>query len=155
LIKGYRRSQGLLFRKDDSRFALVKQNFEETIRQLMEDKNVRMINRNLGSGTRVLLDRLLLEQRPSGFFQEAKSHNSVAAAIAQKRADWGIAIHSVAEDSGLAFFPMQDEEYDFIIPQKRLKRTEVRQFLNLLQQPNIQLQLNKLGLTVDALNKKS
>ena len=155
LIKGYRRSQGLLFRKDDSRFALVKQNFEETIRQLMEDKNVRMINRNLGSGTRVLLDRLLLEQRPSGFFQEAKSHNSVAAAIAQKRADWGIAIHSVAKDSGLAFFPMQDEEYDFIIPQKRLKRTEVRQFLNLLQQPNIQLQLNKLGLTVDALNKKS
>jgi len=155
LIKGYRRSQGLLFRKDDSRFALVKQNFEETIRQLMEDKNVRMINRNLGSGTRVLYDRLLLEQRPSGFFQEAKSHNSVAAAIAQKRADWGIAIHSVAEDSGLAFFPMQDEEYDFIIPQKRLKRTEVRQFLNLLQQPNIQLQLNKLGLTVDALNKKS
>ncbi|MDP6307594.1 MAG: molybdopterin biosynthesis protein, partial [SAR324 cluster bacterium] len=37
LIKGYRRSQGLLFRKDDSRFALVKQNFQETIRQLMED----------------------------------------------------------------------------------------------------------------------
>ncbi|MDP7439078.1 MAG: substrate-binding domain-containing protein, partial [SAR324 cluster bacterium] len=149
LIKGYRRSQGLLFRKDDSRFALVKQNFQETIRQLMEDKNVRMINRNLGSGTRILLDRLLAGQRPSGFFQEAKSHNSVAAAIAQKRADWGIAIRSVAEDSGLDFFPMQDEEYDFIIPNKRLNRPEVRQFINLLQEANIQSQLNKLGLSTD------
>ncbi len=150
LIKGYRRSQGLLFRKDDSRFALVKQNFQETIRQLMENQNVRMINRNLGSGTRVLLDRLLAGQRPSGFFQEAKSHNSVAAAITHKRADWGIAIRSVAEDSGLDFFPMQDEEYDFIIPNKRLKRQEVRQFINLLQEANIQTQLNKLGLSTDA-----
>lgn len=150
LIKGYRRSQGLLFRKDDSRFALVKQNFQETIRQLMEDQNVRMINRNLGSGTRVLLDRLLAGQRPSGFFQEAKSHNSVAAAITHKRADWGIAIRSVAEDSGLDFFPIQDEEYDFIIPNKRLNRPEVRQFINLLQEANIQSQLNKLGLSTDA-----
>ncbi len=155
LIKGYRRSQGLLFRKDDSRFALVKQNIQETIRQLMENQNVRMINRNLGSGTRVLLDRLLAGQRPSGFFQEAKSHNSVAAAIAQKRADWGIAIRSVAEDSGLDFFPMQDEEYDFIIPNKRLNRPEVRQFINLLQEANIQSQLNKLGLSTDVPVKKS
>jgi putative molybdopterin biosynthesis protein len=79
----------------------------------------------------------------------------VAAAIAQKRADWGIAIRSVAEDSGLAFFPLQDEEYDFIIPNKRLKRPEVTLFLNLLQEPNIQTELNKLGLTVDAPNKKN
>jgi putative molybdopterin biosynthesis protein len=114
----------------------------------MGDQNVRMINRNRGSGTRVLLDRLLAEKQPSGFFQEAKSHNSVAAAIAQKRADWGIAIRSVAEDSGLNFFPMQDEEYDFIIPQKRLNRPEVRQFISLLNEPNIQIQLNNLGLTV-------
>ena len=116
----------------------------------MGDQNVRMINRNLGSGTRVLLDRLLANQQPSGFFQEAKSHNSVAAAIAQKRADWGIAIRSVAEDSGLGFSQMQDEEYDFIIPQKRLNRPEVRQFINMLQEPNIQTQLNNLGLTISA-----
>ena len=149
LIKGYRRSQGLLFRKDDSRFALVKENFQGTIRQLMEDQNVRMINRNLGSGTRILLDRLLAGQRPSGFFQEAKSHNSVAAAISQKRADWGIAIRSVAADAGLEFFPMQDEEYDFIIPKKRLERPAVRQFLNLLQDATIQKNLAKLGLSAD------
>ena len=151
LIKGYRRSQGLLFRKDDARFALIKNNFEKTTRQLIEDQNVRIINRNLGSGTRVLIDRILGEQRPSGFFQEAKSHNSVAAAIAQKRADWGIAIQSVAENSGLEFIPIQDEEYDFVIPQKRLNRPEVGQFLALLRNPEIQTQLNKLGLKVDPL----
>ena len=50
---------------------------------------------------------------------------------------------------------MQDEEYDFIIPNKRLKRPEVTLFLNLLQEPNIQTELNKLGLTVDAPNKKN
>ena len=49
----------------------------------------------------------------------------------------------------LIFFPMQDEEYDFIIPNKRLKRQEVRQFINLLQEANIQSQLNKLGLSTD------
>ena len=105
-----------------------------------------MINRNRGSGTRILLDRLLADHRPAGFFQEAKSHNSVAAAIAQKRADWGIAIRSVAEDLGLGFFPIQDEEYDFILPKNRLERPEVIQFLSLLEETKIRENLIKLGL---------
>ena len=105
-----------------------------------------MINRNRGSGTRILIERLLADQRPSGFFQEAKSHNSVAAAIAQKRADWGIAIRSVAEDLGLGFFPIQDEEYDFILPKNRLERPEVIQFLSLLGETKIRENLIKLGL---------
>ena len=125
------------------------EDFENAIQQLINNPEVRMINRNRGSGTRILLDRLLADQRPAGFFQEAKSHNSVAAAISQNRADWGIAIRSVAEDLGLGFYPIQDEEYDFIIPNKRLNRPEVRQFINLLQEANIQSQLNKLGLSTD------
>ena len=149
LHKGYRRSQGLLFRKDDYHFADLKSDFENTIRQIINDPEVRMINRNRGSGTRVLLDRFLVDKRPSGFFQEAKSHNSVAAAISQKRADWGIAIRSVAEVYSLEFFPIQDEEYDFIIPQKRLERQEVAQFLSLLEETEIRNQLNKLGLKVE------
>ena len=91
----------------------------------------------------------LVDKRPSGFFQEAKSHNSVAAAISQKRADWGIAIRSVAEVYSLEFFPIQYEEYDFIIPQKRLERQEVAQFLSLLEETEIRNQLNKLGLKVE------
>ena len=105
-----------------------------------------MINRNRGSGTRVLLDRYLVDQQPSGFFQEAKSHNSVAAAVAQKRADWGVAIRSVAEDSGLGFIPIQDEEYDFVIPKERLQRPEVAKFLSLLEENDIRKKLAEFGL---------
>jgi len=146
LQKGYRRSQGLLFRKDDSNFTDFKSNFEYAILKIINNAEVRMINRNRGSGTRILLDRLLADQRPAGFFQEAKSHNSVAAAISQNRADWGIAIRSVAEDLGLGFYPIQDEEYDFILPKNRLERPEVALFLSLLQETEIQNKLAKFGL---------
>ena len=146
LQKGYRRSQGLLFRKDDSNFTDFISDFENAIQQIINNAEVRMINRNRGSGTRILLDRLLADQRPAGFFQEAKSHNSVAAAISQNRADWGIAIRSVAEDLGLGFYPIHDEEYDFILPKIRLGRPEVALFLSLLQETNIQNKLAKFGL---------
>ena len=146
LQKGYRRSQGLLFRKDDSNFTDFKSDFENAIQQIINNAEVRIINRNRGSGTRILLDRLLADQRPAGFFQEAKSHNSVAAAISQNRADWGIAIRSVAEDLGLGFYPIQDEEYDFILPKNRLERPEVALFLSLLQETEIQNKLANFGL---------
>ena len=146
LQKGYRRSQGLLFRKDDYNFVDLEFEFEKTIQKIINNTDLRMINRNRGSGTRILIDRLLGDRNPSGFFQEAKSHISVAAAISQKRADWGIAIRSVAEDLGLFFYPIQDEEYDFILPRHRLERPEVSLFLGLLKETDIQNNLAKLGL---------
>ena len=146
LQKGYRRSQGLLFRKDDENFADFNADFEIFFQQVINNPEVHMINRNRGSGTRVLLDRYLADQQPSGFFQEAKSHNSVAAAVAQKRADWGVAIQSVAEDSGLGFIPIQDEEYDFVIPKDRLQRPEVNRLLSLLEEKDIKNKLAERGL---------
>ena len=89
---------------------------------------------------------LVAELRPAGFFQEAKSHNSVAAAISQNRADWGIAIRSVAEDLGLGFYPIRDEEYDFILPKNSLERPEVTLFLSLLQETEIKNKLARFGL---------
>lgn len=144
--KGYRRSQGLIFRKDDENFSACKTVFENFFHQIINNPEVHMINRNRGSGTRVLLDRYLADQQPAGFFQEAKSHNSVAAAVAQKRADWGFAIRSVTEDLGLGFIPIQDEEYDFIIPKERLQRPEIASFLSLLEEKNIKKKLADLGL---------
>ena len=55
-----------------------------------------MVNRNQGSGTRILIDRLLAGARPRGYAVQASNHNAVAAAVAQGRADWGLAIESVA-----------------------------------------------------------
>jgi putative molybdopterin biosynthesis protein len=113
---------------------------------MLSDPQLRMINRNRGSGTRVLLDGLLGSNKPQGFLYEANSHQAVAAAVAQERADWGVAIRSVAEDQGLGFIPLQDEEYDFIIPESRLEKPAIQALIQLLDQKKVLEQLKQMGL---------
>ena len=146
LIKGYKRKQGILYRLDDCRFSCMREAFEGTLKEILNHPDIRLINRNRGSGTRVLIDQLLENHRPAGFFSEAKSHNAVAASIAQGRADWGMAIHTVAQKLGLGFFPMQDEEYDFIIPKVHLRKPAVQSFLEILARPSTKEALAKMGL---------
>ena len=81
-----------------------------------------MVNRNAGSGTRILTDRLLAGAKPAGYWSQPKSHNAVAVAVAQGRADWGVAIESVARQYDLGFLPLQDEHYDFVVPKARFDR---------------------------------
>lgn len=137
LVKGYSRMQGFVFRSDDSRFR--GKGLEEGLAAALADPTCRMVNRNRGSGTRVLIDRLLVaggEQRqPPGFYVEVKSHNAVAAAVAQSRADWGIGIETVARDAGLGFIPLREEEFDFAIPTARQNRRAVQAFCQLLAEP--------------------
>ena len=52
--------------------------------------------------------------------------------IAQKRADWGVAIETVALQAGLRFRPLRDEHYDFAVPASRLDRPGVRALVRLL-----------------------
>ncbi len=127
LIRGYRRQQGVVFRDREP--------------DLMR---ARMVNRNRGSGTRILIDELLGGRRPPGYSYEARSHNAVAAAVAQSRADWGIAIEAVAEQYGLRFRPLREERYDFVAPTSRLDRDAVRAFQRILQEEEMQLQLQGL-----------
>src|SRR5205085_4381288 len=61
-------------------------------------------------------------RRPAGYLTEARSHNAVAAAVAQGRADWGVAIQNVAQAAGVAFIPLQAEEYDFVLPRSEERR---------------------------------
>jgi putative molybdopterin biosynthesis protein len=100
--------------------------------ELLADPALRMVNRNRGSGTRVLIDELLGERRPPGHAYEPRSHYAVAAAVAQKRADWGVAIETVARAAGLRFRPLRDEHYDFAVPAARLERPAVRALVRLL-----------------------
>ncbi len=115
LIPGYRRMQGVATRPDETRDAEA----------LLEDPALRMVNRNRGAGTRVLIDDLLGERRPPGYAYEPRSHYAVAAAIAQKRADWGVTIETVALQAGLGFRPLRAEHYDFVIPESRWQRPAV------------------------------
>jgi putative molybdopterin biosynthesis protein len=123
LLPGYTRMQGVVTRTDERR---------ETP-ELLEDATLRMVNRNRGAGTRVLIDRLLGERRPPGYPYEPRSHYAVAAAVSQKRADWGVTIETVARQSGLRFRPLQAEHYDFAIPKERWDRPAVRSLRRLLE----------------------
>ena len=94
LVKGWQRMQGFVHRPGDARFA--GRSAAEAIKAALADRDCLMVNRNAGAGTRVLIDQLLGGARPAGYSNQPRSHNAVAAAVAQGRADWGIAIRSVA-----------------------------------------------------------
>jgi putative molybdopterin biosynthesis protein len=104
-----------------------------------------MVNRNAGSGTRIVIDRLLKGARPAGYYKQAKTHNGVAVAVAQGVADWGVAIATVARQYGLGFLPLQAEHYDFVVPRSRLQRAPVQRFLQLLREPSVRAELQTLG----------
>ena len=113
LIPGWRRMQGIVFRPGDAR--LEHRALPDALAALLADPEAIMVNRNQGSGTRVLIDRLLGGARPAGYWNQPNSHNAVAASVAQGRADWGLAILPVAEAMGLGFLPVADEHYDFAV----------------------------------------
>ncbi|MCP4294914.1 MAG: molybdopterin biosynthesis protein, partial [Proteobacteria bacterium] len=145
LVKGYGRQQGILYRQETVLFKQLKYDLEDVLRNVMEDREIRLINRNRGSGTRVIIDDLLKGKKPEGYYSETKSHNAVGATILQKRADWGIAIERVALDMGLSFFPLQNEDYDFVIPKNRLEKPAIKAFLHLLNLDTTQNHLKALG----------
>jgi len=147
LVPGYGRLQGVAFRPDDRRFALAATAREAVINGLADAQCV-MVNRNAGSGTRILIDQLLDGAQPPGYAVQPKSHNAVAAAIVQKRADWGVTIETVASQYGLGFLPLQEERYDFVIPASRRERPAVKRFVAALQDPDVRDQLAKLGFRV-------
>jgi len=123
LLPGYTRLQGVVSRVEE----------ERDLEQLLADPQVRMVNRNRGSGTRILIDELLGDARPPGYAYEPRSHFAVAAAVAQGRADWGVTIESVAARAGLRFRPLRAESYDFAVPVDRWERPAVRALAALLE----------------------
>jgi putative molybdopterin biosynthesis protein len=134
LVKGYLREQGMMVRK----YSGIK-GFEDIL-------DVKIINRNTGSGTRVLTDLKLREiaaekrvsfkeltEKINGYNSEAKTHSAVAAAVKLNKADAGIGIRTAAEMNGLEFIKIADEEYDFVIPLELLESREIGIFLKALR----------------------
>ena len=104
-----------------------------------------MVNRNAGSGTRILIDRLLSGVRPNGYAVQPSNHRAVAAAITQGRADWGLAIESVARSNHLGFLPCQEEYYDFVVPKARYDRPAIQAFLAMLNAEETRQRLLNFG----------
>jgi putative molybdopterin biosynthesis protein len=146
LVPGYRRLQGIVYRKGDPRFE--GRSLEDAIRCAIAAPDCLMVNRNAGSGTRILTDRLLGGAKPAGYWSQPKSHNAVGVAVAQNRADWGIAIETIARQYGLGFIPAQDEHYDFVVPKARFARPAVQRFCAELEDPATRDALTVLGFKV-------
>ena len=144
LVPGWRRMQGILFRPGDARFA--GRSAQKALKTVLADRSALMVNRNAGAGTRVLIDKLLDGARPVGYANQPKSHNAVAAAIAQNRADWGVAIEPVAKLYGLGFLPVAPEHYDFLLVESRRERPAVRAFLAALRDDTTRERIAALGM---------
>ncbi len=143
LAPGWRRMQGIVFRKGDRRFEGL--NAEAAVRAALADPSCIMVNRNQGAGTRILIDRLLGGARPDGYWNQPRSHNAVAAAVAQHRADWGMTIAPVAHASNLGFIPFAEEHYDFALVQARKQRPAVQAFLDALASDEGRAALQRAG----------
>jgi len=144
LVPGYGRLQGIVFRPGDKRFA--NRSPVEAITSVVDDPSCMMVNRNKGSGTRALIDRLLGGAKPPGYAIQPRNHNAVAAAVVQGRADWGMTLDTIARSTGLGFLPVQAEQYDFIVPRARANRHGVIAFKMLLAQPATREALIRLGM---------
>ncbi len=144
LVKGWRRMQGVLFRRGDPRFE--GKSAADAVKAALVDPTCLMVNRNAGAGTRVLVDKMLAGARPPGYANQPRSHNAVAAAVAQARADWGVAIEPVANMYGLGFLPLAPEEYDFILVASRRERPAVQAFLSTLRDEWTRERIRALGM---------
>ena len=146
LVAGYGRAQGVVFRRGDRRFE--GRTAQEAIADARQDPACVMVNRNQGSGTRALIDRLLGGVRPAGYAVQPRNHNAVAAAVSQARADWGVTLDIIARNAGLGFLPLQEERYDFVVPKLRANRPGVVAFARLLSDPVTRAALARLGMKV-------
>jgi len=144
LVRGWQRMQGFVFRLGDRRFD--GRSVPDAMAAALADPACIMVNRNSGAGTRILIDKLLGGARPPGYGNQPRSHNAVAAAVAQGRADWGVAIEPVARLYGLGFLPLTPESYDFLLVEKRRAREPVQAFLAALRDADVRARIRALGM---------
>jgi putative molybdopterin biosynthesis protein len=150
ILGGYGRRQGLVWRRGDPRLA---GKGAQAIHTVVRQEDVRMVNRNPGSGTRVLIDRFLGgyedQDRPEGYHTQVTTHHAVAAAVQQGRADWGITLDTIAADNDLDFCYLQEERFDLVVATQAAERPALQALADLLDESATITALKKLGLQRD------
>lgn len=111
---------------------------------------VRLVNRERGAGSRLLLDQSLAaagipSTEVGGFEVEVGGHWEVARAVASGAADVGVSTATVAFTYGLGFVPLREVRYDLAVPREYLDFEPVRQLLSTLDHRWVRSQLNVLG----------
>ena len=109
-----------------------------------------MVNRQRGSGTRVLLDHSLRRERIPvdgirGYHHEVSTHLGVASAVAGGSADVGLGILAAARALGLDFLPLVRERYDLAIPRAHLERAPIQRMLDVIRGERFRALVRSLG----------
>ncbi|NLL63481.1 MAG: molybdopterin biosynthesis protein [Ruminococcaceae bacterium] len=142
LIKGVKRVQGIMVAKGNPK------NIKDFSDMTRED--ISYVNRQKGSGTRILCDFLIKEKGINskdiyGYDREEFTHTSVAAQIATGTADAGLGIFSAAKIYGLDFIPICNEEYDLLVDDEALNTDKVQNFISVLKSDELKKRLAALG----------
>jgi len=129
LLKGLKREQGIMIRKDNEKGIL-------SIDDLKRD-DISFINRQKGSGTRILLDYLLEKkgihpQFINGYEFEVTTHMMVASSVHSKAIDCGLGVRSAAQIFDLDFIPIGFEDYDFLVLKSALTSIQIQDFISIL-----------------------
>jgi len=112
--------------------------------------DVRLINRQGGSGTRILLDyRLgqlgLAPEQIEGYGNEEFTHMAVAVAVLSGAADVGLGIYAAARALGLDFIPVVTEQYDLVMPADVYETAAVQSLLTVIKSDAFKQRVSALG----------
>jgi putative molybdopterin biosynthesis protein len=113
-------------------------------------KNVKFVNRELGSGSRALLDKLLKaagmdEHKIQGYDQVAYGHLDAAYCVMSRTADVCLATRSAARTFRLEFIPLHNERYDLVMRKNTADRPTVKAFLDVLHRATLRRKLEVLA----------
>jgi len=158
LVKGYLREQGFLTNVGNPKKI---KSFEDLF-----SKDVKFVNRSLGSGTRSIIDREIkrmanvrglkykeLFKNIKGYNIEVNSHKRVAKTVINGKADVGVGIKAIAERYKLDFIPLFEENFDFVIDRNRLKKPLVSSFIKTLSSERFKAELEKRASGIKVVNE--
>lgn len=140
LIKLVKRTQGLIVKKGNPL----------NIKSIKDLVNVRYINRQKGSGTRILFDYLIKKDNIkksdiNGYEREEFTHMSLAKAIDNGDADCGLGVYSAAHIFDLDFIPICEEDYDLLLKEDMLKSKYIEHLLSTINKESFRKRVDNLG----------
>lgn len=140
LIKGVERIQGIYTKRGNPK----------RIKRIDDLARVNIVNRQRGSGTRILLDYLLKESKINpesinGYNIELTTHIQVAEAVKDERFDAGLGVQSVATLAEVDFVEIGKESYDFIVKKDFLRSELVKKFIEEIRSERLIKKLTNIG----------
>lgn len=112
--------------------------------------DVRFVNRQVGSGTRILLDAMLDEAHMDGesirgYEREESTHAAVGVLVREGTADVGMAIYPIARLFGVDFMPLVEEEYDLLVAREFVEDARFSVLMDAITSPEFAARLKEFG----------